>query len=173
MQPADDVKIEGGNPKRTYKVLDDGRVQVHEIIEKTSTMSARDFRTFYFVESEKAIGSLKDMISEESIKERKENLKEVEEEMKTIKPILKDAEEKYRKIYEAKQKENEVRRLKEELAKPKNTWNKTYLYSIIEAFQKKDPDMISKMLNEEEQNKIMKLLVEKKTAERANKKRRK
>lgn len=153
-------KIDKEEPIREFEMQENGDVILIETTKSKVFFSGREFIT-YLRAYEETKKQIEEQLSEEFKKKSEEdaikNLEEVRNVLIQITPLQKEVEEKLQKAYESQKREMTLKGLKEQLALPKEKFNKNY----YQAFMTNVPDDVKEecilKLTDDEKSKYLKL----------------
>lgn len=144
-------KVEPEQPKRKFKVLANGDVEMTETQKSRVYFHANDFST-YMHGYEQTIDEYKYHLTDEYKKQITEDMKNLEEDLKDIRKVQKEADEKTKKAYEEEMTKRIKTSFETELAKKEPNMN--LLYALEVNNQKRFPE-IFKSLDKTKQSKYL------------------
>jgi len=153
-------KIENEEPVREFDVQENGDVILTETMTSKVFFSGREFITYLrgFEETKKQI---EEQLSEEFKKKSDDtankNLEEVKKVLLKILPMQPEVEDKLKEAYEKQKREITLKGLREQLALPKDKFNKAYYQAFITNVPEEVKEECILKLTDEEKSKFMKL----------------
>lgn len=148
----------------TVEVQEDGSVKVKQTIETEYTQSYRDFLSDYR-QMHKNVEKAKEVISEDYKKKVKSDIEEMNDEIEKLKPYVEESEKKALEHNQQKQLEGKLKKVKEELAKPRQEINTSYLAAIWDNIRENETKLVE-MLSEDEKKKFQEIKMQKVKQER-------
>jgi hypothetical protein len=155
-------------PIRKFKVSDDGNVEIEEVKRTVMKMSYREFVTFYR-ENQKQLENFKEQLSEENQSLIRDNISYIEKEIYDLKAIYEESERKTIDNYNRLKREGVIKRLHEELVKPKSDRNNEYLMAIVNNMSEFDKDIIMSELSDSDKHELAKVQLKIKQVKRKSK----
>jgi len=152
-------KIVQDDPKRTFKVLGNGDVEVTEVMRNVVTLPSREF-TSWIRSHEVEKDEHKKSLSEEVLKKSREEIVKIEKYIKELEPFHKQSEENAKVHYEKEKRDGVIKKIEEEFAKPPAERNNDWLYAVWTNLKENDREIIENGLSDKIKNDFVKVKLE-------------
>lgn len=155
-QKAAPYKVDQERPVNNYKVLDNGEIEIIQVITTTSVWKPRDFISL-LRENEKALEDTKFHLSDEYKKLMEDQVKEIKAEIKILKPLKEDSEVKAKIAYEKMRDDGLLAGVQARLDTKEGIDN-TWFQSIWMPLNDEIRENIVSKLSEDEKIQLMKII---------------